>query len=67
MLVDDATGLIQVYRVIGTGFWLFVANPADPTSTGFAYLEVLLALAVALKRVADQGSVEDRLNARLQM
>ncbi len=67
VLVDQATGQIRVYRVIGANFWSFTAAPAAPMSADFAFLEVLLGLAIALRRVSSQKSIEDSLNARLQM
>lgn len=67
VLVDEATGLVRVYRLVGIDFWSFVASPDDPTSSRFAFLEVLLALAGALREVTARREVEDRLNDRLQM
>lgn len=67
VLTDEETGLVRVYRVIGQGYWAFTANPETPATANFAFLEVLLALSMALRRVAESRDVEDRLNARLQM
>ncbi len=67
VLVDEATGQVRVYRVVGANFWSFAANPGSPLSADFAFLEVLLALAIALRKVSKQQTIEDRLNARLQM
>ncbi len=67
VLVDDASGLIRVYRAIGTGFWAFIANPESPSSVSFAFLEILVSLAIALKKVSALSTVEDRLNAKLAM
>ena len=67
VLVDEATGQVRVYRVVGANFWSFAADPSSPMTADFAFLEVLLALALALCQVSSQQSIEDRLNARLQM
>jgi hypothetical protein len=67
VLVDEATGRTRVYRVVGADFWAFIANPPDPSTARFAFLEVLLALAIALREVSSRSEVEDRLNERLQM
>lgn len=68
----DSTGLVRVYRVVGADFWALVANPSHPEEARFAFLEVLLAVAIALnkimvQKVDGQKTIEDRLNERLQM
>lgn len=67
VLVDTATGRVRVYRLVGSDFWAFVACPNDPSSAHFAFLEVLLALADALREVSRGRSVEEALNSRLDM
>lgn len=67
VLLDKETGRVRVYRLVGIDFWSFVARPDDPPSARFAFLEVLLALADALRAVAHGKEVEDRLNERLDM
>lgn len=67
VLIDTATGRVRVYRVVGADFWSFAAKPDDPASAPFAFLEVLLALAMALRHVSEGREVEERLNDRLQM
>lgn len=67
VLVDNETGRVRVYRLVGMDFWSLVARPDDPSSAQFAFLEVLLALADALREVSQGRSVEERLNERLQM
>jgi hypothetical protein len=67
VLIDQATGRIRVYRVVGSYFWSFVASPVDPSAAEFAFLEVLLGLAIALREVSSRREVEESLNERLQM
>jgi hypothetical protein len=67
VLVDEETGRVRVYRLVGIDFWAFVARPDDPASSPFGFLEVLLALSGALREVTASREVEDRLNDRLQM
>lgn len=66
-VIRNADGSVRVYRVIGTDFWSFVARPDKPKEATFAFLEVLIALAIALRSIAESKDVEDRLNDRLQM
>lgn len=67
VLVDEETGRVRVYRLVGMDFWSFVARPDEPASARFAFLEVLLALADALREVSRGRTVEERLNERLSM
>jgi hypothetical protein len=67
VLLDEATGRVRVYRSVGRDYWSFIARPKDPSQAEFAFLEVLLALALALSRASQHLSLGDRLNLRLQM
>lgn len=67
VLVDEETGLVRVYRLVGIDFWSFVARPDDPAYSRFVFLEVLLALSGALREVTAGREVEERLNDRLHM
>jgi hypothetical protein len=58
---------IRVHRVVGADFWSFVATPGEPAASRFAFLEVLVGLAIALRKVMSRREVEDSLNARLQL
>ncbi len=69
----NASGEVRIYRVIGQDFWSFIGSPQRPADAGFIFLEVLLALAMALtkamsKSVENGGelSLEDRVNAKLK-
>lgn len=67
VLLDRETGRVRVYRLVGLDFWSFVARPDDPPSARFAFLEVLLALADALRKVSKGDEVRDSLGKRLDM
>jgi hypothetical protein len=67
VVVDSVTGRIRVYRMVGADFWSWVAAPGDPGQAPFAFLEILLALVIALREVSSRKEVEDRLNDRLAM
>ena len=60
-------GLVRVFRVVGRHFWSYAADPTRSTDTSFAFAEVLLALAHALKSVRDEKTIEDALNSRLDL
>lgn len=60
-------GLVRVFRVVGRHFWSYAADPTRSTDTSFAFAEVLLALAHALKRVRAVATIEDALNSRLDL
>lgn len=61
----DASGRVRVYRHIGQDFWAFIGNPADPPTTSFVFLEVLLALSKALSQGMRDATLEDRVNLKL--
>ena len=60
-------GRVRVFRVVGRHFWTYAADPTRSIDTTFAFAEVLLALAHALKRVRDEQRIEDALNSRLDL
>ncbi len=60
-------GRVRVFRVVGRHFWSYAADPTRSTDTNFAFAEVLLALAHALKRVRVEQTIEDALNTRLDL
>lgn len=62
---DD--GSVRVYRAIGVGYWAYAANPTDPGSADFAFLEVLLGLALALKLAHQKADIGAALNERLAL
>jgi len=66
VLIDAATRSVRVYRCIGIDFWALIGNPSDPASSGFVYLEVLLALAKALSQGMTAASLEQRVNTKIQ-
>ncbi len=66
ILVNEA-GTVRVYSRIGAQFWSYVGSPADPRNATFVFIEVLLALTMALKRVSQARPVEDALNDRLDL
>lgn len=43
-----------------------IGSPANPSKTGFVYLEVLLALAKALSKGMTAASLEERVNVKIQ-
>ncbi len=66
VLIDEATHTIRVYRRIGQDFWGFIANPRDPASASFAFLEILLGLAKGLSAGVEASDLEDRINQKLR-
>jgi hypothetical protein len=69
----NASGEVRVYRMIGQDFWSFIGSPQRPSKAGFVFLEVLLALAMALTKAMSKSkknkgelSLEDRVNAKLK-
>jgi len=66
VLIDSASRSIRVYRRIGKDFWAFIGNPHDPTQTSHIFLEILLGLAKALSRGAEQLGLEERINVRIR-
>lgn len=66
VLVDSATRSIRVYRRVGRDFWAFIGNPVMPATTGFVFLEVLLALLKALSTGIGSADLETRINRRIQ-
>jgi len=66
VLIDEETRSTRVYRRIGKDFWAFIANPADPSTAGFAFLEILLGLAKALSTGLEAADLETRINVKLR-
>jgi hypothetical protein len=65
VLIDEDTGTVRVYRHIGRSFWAFIGNPANPEQAEFAFLEIMLALAKALARSANEARVGDSLRGKI--
>jgi len=66
VLVDKATRSVRVYRRVGRDFWAFVGNPDEPGSAAFVFLEILLALTMALSKAARSPEIEARLNEKIK-
>jgi len=66
-VLANADGSVRVYRAIGVGYWAYAANPTDPGSADFAFLEVLLGLALALKLAHQKADIGAALNERLDL
>lgn len=66
VLVTARGGLTRVYRRIGMEFWAMVGNPSRPDRARFTFVEVLLALAKALKTGAKEADFETRINVKIQ-
>lgn len=66
VLIDQETRSVRVYRRIGKDFWAFIGQPDNPASTGFIFLEILLALAKSLAKGIENADLETRINLRLQ-
>ena len=62
-----AEGRVQVYRRIGIDYWSYVATPGTESSAMYAFIEVLLALALALKLSRAEGDIAIALNERLDL
>jgi len=60
-------GTVRVYRKVGIDFWSYVGAPDDPSAAEFVFVEVLLALAKALREGAESRQFEDIYNERLEM
>ena len=66
VLVDSASRSVRVYRRIGRDFWAFIGNPKNPSQAQHVFLEVLLALAMALSSGIETADIETRINAKLE-
>jgi hypothetical protein len=66
-VLSNADGTVRVYRAIGVGYWGYTANPTDPAAAEYAFLEVLLGLAAALKRAHERADIGAALNERLDL
>lgn len=66
-VLQNAGGTVRIYRAIGVGYWGYTANPTDPTSSEFAFLEVLLGLAKALRLAHEKEDIGAALNERLDL
>lgn len=66
VLIDKETKSVRIYRRIGKEFWSFIGQPDDPAAAEFVYLEILLGLSKALAIASKGGSLEERINAKLQ-
>ena len=66
-VLQNSDGSVRVYRAIGVGYWGYTANPTDPAAAEFAFLEVLLGLASALRRAHEKEDIGAALNERLDL
>lgn len=64
-VLTNADGSIRVYRVVGIDYWAYAANPAEPATAQFAFLEVLLGLAEALRMAHRRGTIREALDSRV--
>jgi hypothetical protein len=55
----------RVYRQVGREFWATIGSPSHPGEAQFVFLEVLLALAKALKLAVEQADLETRINLKI--
>ncbi len=65
VLVDTATRSIRIYRRVGRSFWAWIADPFEEKEVSYAFLEILLALAIALSDGLKRDDLEGRINNRL--
>ena len=62
---EDAS--VRVYRKIGKSFWSWIGDPSDETKQPHIFLEILLALSIALSNLLEEGaSIEEGINERLR-
>ncbi len=66
VLVAKTGRTTRVYRQVGMEFWGTVGSPTQPERGKFVFLEVLLALARALKLGAAKAEFETRINLKIQ-
>lgn len=66
-VLQNADGTVRVYRAIGIQYWAYTANPSDPSIAEFAFLEVLLGLARALRLAHEKADIGTALNERLDL
>ncbi|QOW01678.1 PDDEXK family nuclease [Rhodococcus pyridinivorans] len=66
-IIANPDGTVRVYRAIGIDYWAYTANPEDPSVSQFAFLEVLLGLATALRLAHEKEDIGTALNERLDL
>lgn len=66
VLISKKRKVTRVYRRVGMDFWATIGAPAQPDRARFVFLEVLLALAKALKHGAERAEFETRINLKIQ-
>jgi len=66
-VLTNQDGSIKVYRVIGIDYWAYTASPANPSAFEFAFLEVILGLAEALRLAQERGDVRAALEERVEL
>jgi hypothetical protein len=66
VLANDV-GSVRIYRRIGIDYWSYVANPANPVAAEHGFLEVLLGLAIALRKSHEKADIGAALNERLDL
>lgn len=66
-VLTNNDGTVRVYRAIGINYWAYVANPENPATAQHAFLEVLLGLAIALRRAHEKSDIGAALNERLDL
>jgi hypothetical protein len=66
-VLSNVDGSVRVYRAVGIDYWAYAARPDDPKSGEFAFLEVLLGLARALRLAHEKADIGSALNERLDL
>ena len=66
-VLTNLDGTVRVYRAVGIDYWAYAARPEDPGSGEFAFLEVLLGLAQALRLAHEKEDIGTALNERLDL
>jgi hypothetical protein len=66
-VLTNADASVKVYRAIGINYWAYTANPGAPETSQFAFLEVLLGLARALRLAHQKEDIGSALNERLEL
>jgi len=65
VLICQKTRAIRVYRCIGKEFWAFIGDPGSPNNAPFVFLEVLLALSMALSKGSQEFGLESTINKKI--
>lgn len=66
-VIQNADGSVRVHRAIGIDYWAYTGNPSATEDAEFAFLEVLLGLASALRMAHEKEDIGAALNERLDV